>query len=267
MSSKLSSSRMPWVRVLACVVALGASASGHASERALTKHLAALAATLDARERAVLAHIPEDERRLLALRAYLRAGPSLRARWSWTDDEIRRYRQSQEYVRLLADLNGVRSAFERANPGFSLYANTEVRSLDTQIERWNSNPRVGNTARSLYRSAVHAIEQTRPGERSAQALKQHLLSWRPAPVSPLAAPGLSLHGQMRAIDFQVMRGERVVAATEVGAVQRDWRATGWDRKLRRAVDAAGGRFAGPLQSPNEPWHYEYVGTDDRTAAQ
>lgn len=267
MSLSSSSWPMSWIRAWVCLIAFGMAATAHADERALTNHIAALAKTLTERERAVLARIPEDDRRLLALRAYLRAGAKLRERWSWTDDEIRRYRQSPEYTQLLADLQEVRSAFERANPGFSLYANTDVRSLDTQIERWNTNPRVGNTARNLYRSAADAVDQTTPDARSLETLKQHLSNWRPVPASPLAAPGLSLHGQMRAIDFQILRGERIVAATEVAAVQRDWQATDWDRKLRRAVDAAGGRFAGPLQSPNEPWHYEYVGATDRTAAQ
>ena len=77
------------------------------------------------------------------------------------------------------------------------------------------------------------------------------------PPSPLAAPGLSMHGQSRAIDFQIMKGGRIVAATEVGAVEREWDAAGWTRKLRQAVLAASPRFKGPLAAPDEPWHYEY----------
>lgn len=246
--------------------ALCLTANAHASERALSSHMVALELQLDSRERAVLAQIADPSRRLLALRSYLRAGTNLGQRWSWTDGQIRRYEQSTEYQKLLADLDVVRHAFERDNPGFTLYANTQVRSLDTQIERWNSNPRVGKTAGNLHELAAKQVDRAEPDAQSLERLKELLLGWRPAPVAPLAAPGLSKHGQMRAIDFQIMRGKRIVAATEVGAVQRDWAAPGWDRKLRRAIDKAGGRFAGPLQSPNEPWHYEYIGEAGRAAA-
>jgi hypothetical protein len=75
-----------------------------------------------------------------------------------------------------------------------------------------------------------------------------------------------MHGQSSAIDFQIMRNNRIVAATEVGAVSRDWEATGWTGKLKRAVTTSGGRFKGPLQSPNEPWHYEYLGRPELEGA-
>jgi hypothetical protein len=64
---------------------------------------------------------------------------------------------------------------------------------------------------------------------------------------------------MRAVDFQIMREGRIVAATEVAAVARAWEAPGWDDKLKQAIVASGTRFEGPLKSPNEPWHYEYKG--------
>ena len=72
---------------------------------------------------------------------------------------------------------------------------------------------------------------------------------------PLAAPGLSLHGQARAIDFQIMKNGQIVAGTEVSAVGAIWAKHGWGRKLQDAVQ--GTAFKGPLLSPNEPWHYEY----------
>ena len=66
---------------------------------------------------------------------------------------------------------------------------------------------------------------------------------------------MSLHGQARAIDFQVMKGGKVVAGAEMAAVDALWSKKGWARKLRQAVQET--HFKGPLQSPNEPWHYEY----------
>jgi len=80
----------------------------------------------------------------------------------------------------------------------------------------------------------------------------------PAIPVPLAAPGLSLHGQSRALDFQVRKGTQTIAGPEVASVASVWEKQGWARKLQEAVDPAQGVFVGPLQSPDEPWHYEYV---------
>lgn len=248
--------------VLPIACALVASAvldKAHGGEVALANHLTAVAATLGARERSTLAQIPALDRRLLALRAYVRAGANLDERWSWTEEEIRRYERSHEYRRLLADLERVRAEFERRNPGYTLYANTQVRSLDVQLERWNENPGVGRTAASLLKATRAALVNVHddPSSSSIEAFKRFLSSWRPAPVAPLAAPGLSAHGRMRAVDFQIMQNGRIVAATQLAAVAREWDAPGWTRKLQEAIDASGARFEGPLRSPNEPWHYEY----------
>jgi len=223
------------------------------------QYAAVLAQRLEQNQRDTLARIPSPDRRLLALRAYLRAGKNLRDRWSWTDAQIRSYEQSAEYQELLADIAAIVKEFGRRNPGYTLYANTQVRSLDVQIERWNWNPRVGTTAKNLERDAQIAIAKLppQPTDASATRFEAFLKSWSPSPTSPLAAPGLSLHGQSRAIDFQIMKGGKIVAATEVNAVARQWDAPGWTLKLKEAVTAASKRFKGPLPAPNEPWHYEY----------
>ena len=247
------------------VVGAVALSLAHADEGSLTDHIAAAASTLSTRERMTLEQIPHVDRRLLALRSYLRAGPNLGSRWSWTNEEIRNYERSSEYRVLLNDLDRVRAEFERQNPGYTLYANTQVRSLDLQLQRWNSNPRVGTTASSLRRAVESALARSQSGEPDVEGFKRFLTSWRPAPAAPLAAPGLSAHGRMRAVDFQIMRAGRIVAATDVGAVSRQWEATGWDRKLKQAILASRTRFDGPLKSPNEPWHYEYRGAEARQA--
>jgi len=81
----------------------------------------------------------------------------------------------------------------------------------------------------------------------------------------IAAPGLSPHGRMRAIDFQVHQGGRVVAGPSTPAIATDWEAGGWAAKLDAAVRAASNRFVGPLANPHEPWHYTY--TPEAVAAQ
>jgi hypothetical protein len=256
--------------VLSCLalVACGISAGTARSEDSrLSHYVAELSASLGPKQRDALQQIPDLDRRLLALRGYVKAGAKLHARWSWTREEIERYSKSDEYSQLLQDLRKVRTSFEQKNPGFTLYANTEVRSLDTQIERWNSNVRVGATARNLRTAAENALADLapKPDRASLDRFAEVLSKWRPSPVSPLAAPGLSMHGRMRAIDFQVMRNKQIVAATELGAVKREWDAPGWTDKLKHAVVDAGERFKGPLQSPDEPWHYEYLGGRARQA--
>ncbi len=255
------------MRIVCALIASVAFAGAHASESALTNHLTAMSATLGARERLALAQIPEIDRRLLALRAYVRARPDLDERWSWTEQEIRSYERSSEYQLLLADLERVRREFARRHPGHTLYANTQVRSLDVQLGRWNTNDGVGRTGASLLRAAratlMNAPEQ--PNRSSIASFERFLTSWRPAPAAPLAAPGLSAHGRMRAVDFLIVSDGRIVAATELAAVARDWDGPGWSRKLADAIAASGANFVGPLRSPYEPWHYEYQGASAKPA--
>jgi hypothetical protein len=235
-----------------------ARASGN--ER-IERYVDAVRTTLGEHERAALARMPDPSRRLLALRAYVRSGTNLKSRWSWTDEQIRAYETSTEYEQLRAAIAAITREFERRNPGYTLYANTQVRSLDTQVERWNSNPGVARTAQRLYQATDNALAELpqQPDNEAVLRFQSFLRAWQPSPTAPLAAPGLSMHGQSRAIDFQIMKDGKIVAATEVGAVPRQWEATGWSRKLKQAISAASPRFKGPLAAPNEPWHYEYLG--------
>ena len=231
------------------------------SNQRIEAYVDAVRTTLSHNERDALSRMPDPARRLLALRAYIRSGANLKSRWSWTDEQIRAYEKSQEYEELRTAIDAITREFERRNPGYTLYANTEVRSLDTQIQRWNSNPGVARTAQRLYEDTGEALA-TLPRQPDSAALSRFqtfLKSWRPSPTAPLAAPGLSLHGLSRAIDFQIMKDGKIVAATEVGAVAQQWEATGWSRKLKESIAAASPRFKGPLAAPNEPWHYEYLG--------
>jgi hypothetical protein len=194
-------------------------------------------------------------RRLLALRSYLRAASSIATRWSWTQAQIDNYRESAEYRALLAEIEQIRARFERDNPGYQLYANTDVRSLDVQIERWNSNESVGAIASDLERAACSRLAKASPASRAQ--LRDFLHDWVPERPPPLAAPGLSLHGRARAIDFQVHRGNEVIAGADTDDIDTIWIGQGWGRKLERAVRGASTKFAGPLTMPNEPWHFEY----------
>jgi hypothetical protein len=194
------------------------------------------------------------------VRGYLRAGEQLSSRWSWSAEQLRAYQTSQEYRDLLAEIAAARARFEAANPGYSLYANTTARSLDLQVQRWNSNTSVGVISERLREAAARELSANsypvRPDARSSARFANFLREWRPAPgAAPLAVPGLSPHGRSRAIDFQITRNGRIIAPTEIAKVRSVWEGQGWAGKLAAALRDT--RFVGPLKSPNEPWHYEY----------
>ena len=229
------------------------------SDDVLDRYLQHIAAGLPEKVAEALQQIDGTPRRLLAVRAYLRAGNELPSRWSWSSDEIHAHTRSREYRALVEETQKVRARFEAQNPGYTLYANTEVRGLELQITRFNTNKSVGKIAASLHQQAMAEVAKPvydSPEQAdSVQHFKQFLTRWRPSTAAPLAAPGISRHGQLRAIDFQVMKAGAVVAPTDTATVRRNWDAPGWTEKLQKAV--AGSNFRGPLQSPYEPWHYEY----------
>lgn len=236
------------------------AAAGASEAQRLDGYVTASARPLESQARDALSAIESPPRRLLALRAYLRAGDSLGSRWSWSTDEIASYTATAEHGQLLAAIAQVQARFAADNPGYSLYANTDVRSFEVQLERWNSNPSVGKVAQQLHSAALRELARNRyplqPGEQDIERFSRFLHEWRPTVAAPLAAPGLSKHGRLRAIDFQIMRDGRVVAPTQMDKVAPIWAAQGWTRKLQAATEGSG--FVGPLRSPDEPWHYEYV---------
>lgn len=263
------------IRLCLLMVAAAACIAGRpvlaepAADDAIAKQALALGATLDGRAVAALERIDDAGRRLLALRAYLRSSHSLAERWSWTEEQVLAFEGSAEQAELQREIERVRAEFVAANPGYEIWVNPQVRSLDVQLEHWNSNPSIGRAGEALLealRSYVASPQYTQLSAGRAQtAVGQFLSSYEPTPVPPLAAPGLSPHGQMRAVDFQVHQGDRVIAGPSTESIARDWDAAGWAERLDSAVRAASQRFVGPLQHPREPWHYtftpERVGTN------
>jgi hypothetical protein len=228
----------------------------------LPAYLTSISAQLDARVAQTLAQLDGSGRQLLALRSYLRSGPRLAERWSWTQAQIEAFEGSPEQRDLQQEIDRVRAAFVAANPGFDLYVNCQVRSLDVQIEHWNSNASVTAAAEEIQAATQAQIAS--PGfpadrpEQAREALKAFLAGHKPVPTPTIAAPVLSLHGQMRAIDFQVHQGGRVVAGPSSASIATDWAAAGWAAKLDAAVREASVRFVGPQATPPAPWHYTYV---------
>ena len=112
------------------------------SPHVIDHHIEAIVGEQDARVASAVAQIKGEGPKLLALRSYLRAGPKLSERWSWTEQQIATYEDSLERQALQLEIERVRAAFAKANPGFELYVNPAVRSLDDQIEKWNSSDSV-----------------------------------------------------------------------------------------------------------------------------
>lgn len=249
---------------LAAVLAvwLSAHAAFAQSDAKLERYISAASNELDSRPRAVLPAIWGTPRRLLALRGYLRGEANIGTRWSWTADEVKRFENSAEHRAALAEVEKVRSKFAEQNPGYELYVNTQVRTLEKQLRFWNETRSVEAAAGQLLAAALRELSGSAygdsPSPSSLNRFRQFLKNFRPATSPTVATPGLSQHGQLRAFDFQIQRGSQLVASTETSTVDSVWEAQGWTRKLKAAVTAASNKFKGPLASPREPWHYDYV---------
>jgi hypothetical protein len=248
--------------LLAALTAVGLAWASASDTAPLQSYVTSISAQLDPRVSQTLAQLDGTGRQLLAMRSYLRSASHLAERWSWTQEQIEAFAGSPEQRDLQEQIDRVRAAFVAANPGYELYVNSRVRSLDEQVENWNSNESVKAAADEIL-VAAHALIAS-PGfpadrpEQARQALKTFLSGHRPVPTPTIAAPGLSLHGQMRAIDFQVHQGGRVIAGPSTATIATDWAAAGWAAKLDAAVRAASDRFVGPQASPPAPWHYNYL---------
>lgn len=250
----------PRWRSAACLALLfAAPASPEVRDAQLQALAEQAAAQLPVPARDALARIAAFDRRLLALRSYVRNGSSIEPAWSWSESQIAAFEGSLEQQALNEAIGQVRLAFEAANPGYTLHVNPEVRSLELQLQRWNGNPRVGATAQALLQSARQWPLPPRgaPGPEALEVFRAALIASRPDPPAPLAAPGLSAHGRMRAVDFQVVKGPEIVAGTETASIEQQWTMPGWTLKLAQAVASSGAPFTGPLRSPEEPWHYIY----------
>jgi hypothetical protein len=233
------------------------SAAGEAGGK-LESYVRAAAADLAPEQREALGHVNTDARRVLALRGYLRAGREAAARWAWSRERIESYEKSPEHAAALAEVEKVTREFEGANPGYTLRVNTQVRSLDEQLSKWNENDSVERVGEELLTRAREELAGTSYAEAPAgtdvQRFERFLRGTTTRVTPMLAVPGLSPHGQSRAFDFQVMRGAQLIA----GPSSTDaWDSAGWTEKVRTAVTRASTKFTGPLASPREPWHYDY----------
>ncbi len=261
-------------------VAVDASAAvPRASEQLdgkIDRYMDAATETLDPRVQEALERIPQRDRRLAAMKYYMRHRDQIDDRWAWTAAQVREYRGSDDYRQAMRDIDSVRAEFERENPGYSLSVTTRVRTLRAQLASWNRVASVGRTARELMDLTrwmlCDSCWPAQPDGPGLRMFEDFLVGSETDAQPTVAVPGYSLHGRGHAYDFRVVRGRRLVAGPSTSSIPGRWDAAGWTEKLNRAVTDACDRFDGPLDDPYEPWHYEYMPptsppTDSASASQ
>lgn len=232
------------------------------AEAKLQRYVAAVSDKLHPWARAAVPRISDFSRRLVAIRGYLRSAPSIQEKWVWSPEEIGRFRASVEYKTMLAEVEKIKRRFGELNPGYTLFANTGVRSLDEQIKSWNETASIKKAGDALLTESLKELSgpsyKDEPDEAGLARFARFLQYARLAQVPTLATPGLSPHGQLRALDFVVKRGNQIVAGTLSANIKSEWDDAGWGRKLNEAIKQSSNKFTGPLSAPREPWHYAYV---------
>lgn len=235
------------------------------------------------RVRSALAQITNEDRHLLAVRGYIRFASRINTRWAMTDDEEAEYRGTGAWRTMQAEVRQIQSAFASSHRGHTLAVNMRARSLDQQIALWNGNDTVLALGTRLMELIRVELDRDRypaaPTDESVAALTEWI--GQPAGILGLSAtvlrrrrgrptlrirvntpsnatPGLSSHGQIKALDFVVKRGRATIAGADMGQRDTVWRGPdNWSNRLNAAITSVSSDWDGPLQNPDEPWHYTY----------
>ncbi|MFN2377755.1 MAG: hypothetical protein ABR538_14570 [Candidatus Binatia bacterium] len=266
-----------WLVILLAIPAYAAETSSGSAPPAASEidrgqqlgaYMLAASAVLGVEQIGALSKITDEHRRNLAMTYYLRAGDSVTSRWSWTTEQIEAYQQSPEHSAAIAEIETIAVHFSLHNPEQVLRANPRIRSLEEQLVLWETVSSVGEAATELREEALETLTREAygkdPDSVSIKRFHAFLHTWRASRWPTVMAPGLSLHGQGRAYDFQILdKDGRTVADTDTARSGPVWDEQGWTERVSHAVHAASGKFVGPLLKPYEPWHYEYQA--DRTS--
>lgn len=211
--------------------------------------------------RLIAKHIGKGEAQavqLLALRRYLRlGGKKVHANWAWTAEQAERFLKEGTGKLLAEEATKVQKAFSTSNPGYSLLI-SPLRSLTRQVRLWNANNSVQKAGNRLLKDMIEELknEEDYPAAPTGVSTSIFKVVLRGAAVTPeptSAAPGTSDHGQMRAVDFVVVRGQTIVAGIQSSTIATIWKERGWEEKLIAATK--GTKLVGPLKHPYEPWHW------------
>jgi hypothetical protein len=207
---------------------------------------------------ALLAH--KQSLRLLAMRRYLRLQDGdhvdLHAIWTWSDEQVQDSLREGTARDLMDEAARVQAAFARNNPGYRLGV-SPPRTLPRQVQLWVTSASARTAGERLLRLSSRELAKPEydlpPHMTRVQAFATWLRRRTIDPEPGNAAPGTSDHGQVRAVDFVVMEGRRVIAGTSRASIPHAWTDSGWAQRLVEAT--AGTRLRGPLRVPYEPWHW------------
>jgi hypothetical protein len=235
-----------------------------AARRRLPLYMHAVTLTLDPRLQSALSKIPAKERRYLAVRGYVRREQKVHTHWSWTAREATHFRTTPEYRAMMDTIVAIKRRFAALNPGYRLDVVTDIRTLETQIRKWNTVASIAVSGREVVDTSLIVLSDTTwpdvPDAASTARFRTFLDGYELVNTPTVAVPGFSEHGQLRAFDFKVYRGGRLVAGTTTATIRSVWDAPGWSCRLNEAICGYADVFLGPLQEPYEPWHYTWVGT-------
>lgn len=215
------------------------------------------------KELGVWVKITDLSRNILALKQYIRYKDVIDVKWAWTDEEIKHYTTTDEYKQLVAEIDRVKAKFAELNSGLVLTYTSRARSLQKQLDSWNGVASIKKIGDKLFLQCRNEISKEKypeapdPDDASLDQFRRFLLAQDLSHNPTVATPGLSDHGQLRAIDFYIKQGGKLIAYSNTQTIKTVWDDPGWTAKLKTAVTQASERFEGPLPNPYEPWHYRY----------
>lgn len=207
---------------------------------------------------------------LLALWKYIKA-KNLDAKWVWSDELLRAYpapvrdgiKKITEEFEVLANSPSnplYTSAKVTSIKPFTL-GHSDPRNLNKQVELWNNNTKtVPQAAEDIKRKCLLEIVDY-PDLPDTEKFRTFLKTCTVIPGTTNAAPGLSDHGHMNAVDFVVKQNDRTIAGTSTGKMKEKWDDPGWTQMLNTAVknylmNNSSKLFSEDhLKNPREPWHY------------
>jgi len=182
---------------------------------------------LETRIQGALNGMPLMDRRVLAIRGYLRfptmGRGTIEANWAWSNDDMEEFKKTNEFTKMKEAVADVKATFSASNSGYTLGVDPDkIRSLESQVTLWNQNPTVQRLGQELKTKLLKALETLpdTPDETSLKSFKKTLTETGLSASPSNATPGLSQHGQAKAFDFVVFKGSEVVAGTRR---RRQWR--------------------------------------------
>ncbi len=186
----------------------------------------------------------DNDLQILALRRYIRKRGDLNTQWAWSETRVKQYLNSPQYTQVRTKIDLVKTKFASMNPGYSLGV-SPIRDLSRQIRLWNHNKKVRTAASYLQTNCIKDIESSPDliDRESLNNFKSYLEHSHVNPEPTSAAPGLSDHGQMNAVDFVILQGQKQIAGTSTSSIPIVWEGSEcWAQKLNVAVIQSGSGF-------------------------